>query len=346
MKLADNDDAGLTDHQQDQIRALQQKFKWGSAQVALIAKAVKAPEEQVAGFLAPPPPRPDLHLVRPDVEQASNTPTLALYDAARNVLAAMVRVDEVKTIHDQAVAMQVYAQHAQDTTLLDYATEYRVLAEIRAGEILRGMAKANGGQVGGRQKIDGSRETPSNRPPTLKELGITQSSRWQKLADLSPAAREAYATDVKKKQNQAMTAAQRKASRDRHFWLTPPDLMAELEREFGPFDYDPCPYPRPEGFDGLKEEWGQSSYVNPMFQGGMTAWVKKAIAEHQKGKDVVIVFPLDGWVHMLLRAGATIRPLGDVKWLATEDGTPGTGIGREIAAFILQGRKAKKSKPR
>src|SRR2546422_7538998 len=128
----------------------------------------------------------------------------------------------------------------------------------------------------------------------------------------------------------------RPAKDGNRYWLTPPDLMDALHREFG-FDFDPCPYPRPKGFDGLKEEWGWSNYVNPMFQGGMTAWVKKAIAEHQKGKDVVIVFPLDGWVHMLLRAGATIRPLGDVKWLATEDGTPGTGIGREIAAFILQG---------
>lgn len=39
---------------------------------------------------------------------------------------------------------------------------------------------------------------------------------------------------------------------------------------------------------------------------------------------------------LLLEAGAKIRNLRDVKWLATEDGTPGKGTGRHIAAFILE----------
>ena len=38
---------------------------------------------------------------------------------------------------------------------------------------------------------------------------------------------------------------------------------------------------------------------------------------------------------MLLKAGAEIRNLGDVKWLATEDNKPGKGTGRHIACFIL-----------
>lgn len=31
--------------------------------------------------------------------------------------------------------------------------------------------------------------------------------------------------------------------------------MEDLRREFE-FDYDPCPYPLPEGYDGLRAEWG------------------------------------------------------------------------------------------
>lgn len=122
----------------------------------------------------------------------------------------------------------------------------------------------------------------------------------------------------------------------KHYWLTPPDLMAELEAEFE-FDCDACPHPRPEGFDGLTEEWGQSTYVNPPFQ-GPTAWVHKAIAEHKKGKTVVVMFPTDKWIHYLLRAGAELRSYGDVRWHATEDGKPGKGIGRFTMAFILRGK--------
>ena len=91
----------------------------------------------------------------------------------------------------------------------------------------------------------------------------------------------------------------------KHYWLTPPDLYARLNAEFS-FDFDPCPYPLPDGFDGfdgLTCEWGRSNYVNPPFgsimhQGkkkGPTAWVRKAIIEWQKGKRVVLVYPVDKW---------------------------------------------------
>lgn len=129
----------------------------------------------------------------------------------------------------------------------------------------------------------------------------------------------------------------------KHYWLTPPDLYAALDAEFH-FDFDPCPYPCPEGFDGLTCEWGQRNYVNPPFgsilhdgkRKGATAWVRKALAEHAKGKLVVMVYPLDKWVLMLLSAlGSSVRNLGDVRWVATEDGSAGPGTGRHIACFVL-----------
>ena len=133
---------------------------------------------------------------------------------------------------------------------------------------------------------------------------------------------------------------------NKHYWLTPKDLMKELNDEFN-FDFDPCPYPKPNDFDGLTNEWGKSNYVNPPFgsiihegkKKGATAWVRKAIAENEKGKDVVFVFPIDKWILMMIKAGAEIRNLGDVKWCSTEDGSPGKGLGRHIACFILKGKK-------
>lgn len=130
----------------------------------------------------------------------------------------------------------------------------------------------------------------------------------------------------------------------KHYWLTPPDIYEKLNAEFH-FDFDPCPYPLPEGFDGLTCEWGKSNYVNPPFgsimhQGrkkGATAWVRKALEEQVKGKLIVMVYPLDKWVLMMLAAtGSTIRNLGDIKWHSIEDNQPGKGTGRHIACFILE----------
>jgi hypothetical protein len=132
----------------------------------------------------------------------------------------------------------------------------------------------------------------------------------------------------------------------KHYWLTPPDLYAALDAEFH-FDFDPCPYPLPLGFDGLRCEWGSRNYVNPPFgsiihhgkKKGPTAWVRKAIAEQAKGRLSVLVYPVDKWVLMLLAAiGTEVRNLGDVRWLSTEDREPGKGTGRHIAAFILTPR--------
>ena len=128
----------------------------------------------------------------------------------------------------------------------------------------------------------------------------------------------------------------------KHYWLTPPDLMARLQGEFD-FDFDACPCPKPDDFDGLTCEWGKSTYVNPPFgsvmhngkKKGPTAWMRKAIAENAKGKRVVVVYPVDKWVLMMLAAGAKVRNLGDVRWCATEDGTQGNGTGRHVACFVL-----------
>lgn len=134
------------------------------------------------------------------------------------------------------------------------------------------------------------------------------------------------------------------AADGKHYWLTPSDVYAALDAEFH-FDFDPCPYPLPDGFDGLTCDWGQSNYVNPPFGTilhngkvvGPTAWVRKAIKEHRKGKTVVFVWPRDKWELMLVAeaACAHVRNLGDVRWVATEDGSVGPGTGRHIACFVL-----------
>jgi hypothetical protein len=131
----------------------------------------------------------------------------------------------------------------------------------------------------------------------------------------------------------------------KHYWLTPPKLMKVLQDRHN-FTFDACPFPKPDDFDGLECDWGEVTYVNPPFgsivhrgrKKGATAWVRKAISEAKRGKKVVMVYPVDKWILMMLAAGAKVENLGDVKWVATEDGTEGNGTGRHIACFILEGK--------
>jgi hypothetical protein len=67
--------------------------------------------------------------------------------------------------------------------LIQYATEIKVRAERRCGELLRKTEKNDGGRPAKNQSDDA---TGFDRAPTLAEMGLTkdESSRYQQLADM------------------------------------------------------------------------------------------------------------------------------------------------------------------
>ena len=123
-----------------------------------------------------------------------STGGLILYERAKQALAELRRVDEVKNIRDKAVAMQAYAKQAKDFDLIEKATEVRIRAERRAGEILADM-----GERGERAKGGGDLRKEL-RPATLSSLGVTntESSRWQALARLDEDAFELRVAAMKR----------------------------------------------------------------------------------------------------------------------------------------------------
>lgn len=132
----------------------------------------------------------------------------------------------------------------------------------------------------------------------------------------------------------------------KHYWLMPVDKYSILNDEFN-FDFDPCPFPRPDGFDGLEVEWGKSNWVNPPFTGmakevgkrkiGPMAWARKALMERQKGKTSVLIFPIYQVrvISFLEDNGAEIRYIGKIRWIACEDGTPNPTSSSNIQPCLL-----------
>ncbi|QIG93835.1 MULTISPECIES: hypothetical protein [Bradyrhizobium] len=115
---------------------------------------------------------------------------LAKYDAMCRAIGAAYKVDEVKAIRDRAVALEHYSRQAHNTEAERQACEIRLRAERKAGELLRKLPKAKGGQP-----------SKKNRYPegssSLKANGIThkQSANWQKLAAIPEKQFEAALTD-------------------------------------------------------------------------------------------------------------------------------------------------------
>lgn len=86
----------------------------------------------------------------------------------------------VKDIRDKAEAMAAYARQAKDQELIQYATEIKVRAERRCGELLRATERAPGAKGVGTSAV----ERHDTTHQTLAEMGLTrdESSRYQQLA--------------------------------------------------------------------------------------------------------------------------------------------------------------------
>jgi N6-adenosine-specific RNA methylase IME4 len=85
---------------------------------------------------------PPFHLGAPAVGVSAKVNLPAKYHAARQALAECVRVDEVKTMRDKALAMEVYALQQKDADLIAASVYIRKRAERRIGELMAEERKA------------------------------------------------------------------------------------------------------------------------------------------------------------------------------------------------------------
>ena len=113
--------------------------------------------------------------------RAAKPSSLGRYDAMCRAIEAAYKVDEVKDIRDQAIALEVYARQAHNTEAERKACEIRLRAERKAGALSAKLEKSAGGRPG---KTRATRDRVSTKAEQLHAAGVTprQAKSWEKLA--------------------------------------------------------------------------------------------------------------------------------------------------------------------
>ena len=129
---------------------------------------------------------------------------LARFEAARLALREAKAIDEVKDLRDKAEAMAAYARQARDTELIRLATEIKVRAERKVGELLRETERNTGVRVRG----PAVERCDRRGVPALADLGLTksESSCYQRLAAMPEQQFEAAIETAKAIAGQVTTA--------------------------------------------------------------------------------------------------------------------------------------------
>ena len=210
---------------------------------------------------------------------------LVHFDAAREALERSVRVDEVKTIRNKAQAAQAYLRQAKASLVMqNQCAEIKLRAERRLGEMLSQTVPHHGGRP------KRSRDATVSRP-TLDSLGVTksQSSRWQRIADIPSKRFENYLTEAKSATDGEeittaglLRAAGRQAtvdamaSSESFEWYTPTKYVEPARTVMGGIDLDPASTAEANeavrakkiytlGEDGLTHEWSGRVWLNPPY---------------------------------------------------------------------------------
>lgn len=130
------------------------------------------------------------------------------FNKARQELALVRDIDEVKEIRDRAEALRVYARQAGESLeMQNMCAEIKLRAERRAGELL----KEQGIKPGNPQFLHDARIRPK-----LADIGIeeTQSHRWQRIADIPEDIFEKHIGEYKDAKQELTTASVLRLARD------------------------------------------------------------------------------------------------------------------------------------
>lgn len=221
---------------------------------------------------------------------------LVKYNAACQALAVAKQTDEVKDIRDKAEAMRAYAHQAKNRQMEIDATEIRIRAERRLGELIKAQKETVGLAQGKRTDLVPERNQVDFRP-TLADSGISKklSSHAQKVASIPDDEFEDIVDDWRgslQEANQRVTtnilAAADKAQNKPHVsnnsgnneWYTPEEYIEAARATMGSIDVDPASNDLAqntvkaaiyytEKTNGLDKPWVGNIWINPPYSSSL-----------------------------------------------------------------------------
>jgi hypothetical protein len=262
----------------------------------------------------------DDHLPAPrrSDERVNETTSLATIAAATRMLGEARTLEDLRLVRDVAEALKTYARaHDLGVEAMNYATEIKLRAERKAGELLTAMATS-----GERRTHDDglSEQVSEGATPALSltDLGISrdQSSDWQAIASLAEPEFEAHIAETKEAgmlTSAALVKWARQAKRHRERlnplmtsdsgeWDSPRHVVGASQDALGGcIDLDPCAEPARSvpathhftaAEDGLAREWIGHVYLNPPYGRGIGEWTGKLRTEFAEGRVTAAVAPL------------------------------------------------------
>jgi phage N-6-adenine-methyltransferase len=229
---------------------------------------------------------------------------LLKYDAARTALAAAHKIDEVTDIRDKAEAMQKYAIMAKDTELSRHATEIRLRAERRLGELMAEQPKAEGAREPGTKR--GTTRVavgPASIPFVKQGIDKHLADRARKAAAMPE---EKYEAKIHRQVDLAEAAASaigkaahpKSESTGEVEWYTPDEYLDLVRDVLGMIDLDPASSDRAQKIvkadkfftiktDGLTQEWNGKVWLNPPYmQPHIAKFMAKMVDEVSAGRTV------------------------------------------------------------
>ena len=222
-----------------------------------------------------------------------HSPTLILFDKARQALTEAHAVDEVKDIRDQAEALRAYyKQRDGSLEMVNQCAEIKVRAERRLGELLAGTVRAGNPQL--------SDDATIGRLP--EGISRDQSSDWQAIARIPEPEFEAHIAETKEAGLPLSTAG---ILRQPHVsfnsgnneWYTPSAYIEAARTVLGRIDLDPASTAsanevvKAESFftsadDGLTRHWFGRVWMNPPYEGELIGRFTAKMVHHFDELDI------------------------------------------------------------